>query len=144
MKILLIHHLEPCWESGYKKIGNTSFEELSERFAEHLDNETYDRVILTRFELPRYPLDDYDPCFASRIDVVEEYGYGWEMGMLPDGEWCEGGTHSEIVYLPDWVRELKGDTVYLAGAFDGECIEDMEIALREVGANIKRVEELIV
>ena len=34
--------------------------------------------------------------------------------------------------------------VYLAGAFDGECIEDMEIALNALKIKFHRVEDLIV
>jgi len=53
-KILIIHHLEEMWNSGYKKFGNTNFFDLEYRFFEFLSENNFDRVILTKFELPTY------------------------------------------------------------------------------------------
>ena len=36
------------------------------------------------------------------------------------------------------------EPVHLAGAFDGECIEDMEIALGHLDVDFTRLEEFIV
>lgn len=147
MRVLIIHHLETCWENGYRKFG-TSFEELQEKFLRHLRAARYDKVILTRFE--DFALgDDYFPELAEKISVVHEYGYGWPAEALTekmaDGySFAPGGTHSEAVMLTPWMRELQGAQVRIAGAFDGECVEDLEIALRAVGVAFKRLEKLIV
>jgi hypothetical protein len=140
-KTLIIHHLEPCWEDGYKRYG-TCFENLLERFAHHLEENHYDRIILTRFEGGK--LDDSHWPLFEYVDEVHEYAYGWEEQELLDwpDRFCVGGTHSEAVLLEDWMK-IDGE-VYISGAFDGECVEDLEIALRHLGIDFKRVEELIV
>lgn len=151
MKILLIHHLESCWESGYRKFG-TSFDELSEKVINHLEENKYDLVLLTRFEGFNFEDCHHYTGLSNYINKVEEYGYGWCRDMFDYDaspykygyDYTDGGNHSEVVYLPEWLKEFCNDEIYLCGAFDGECIEDMEIALEAIGINYKRVEELIV
>lgn len=141
-RVLIIHHLERIWETGYKKFG-TSFDELVEKFHEHLSRETYDLVILTRFE--DFQLGDDYWQIAQYIDRVETYAYGWEKQEMLDNpdRFCEGGSHSEAVLIEDWMQ-LSGEDVYISGAFDGECIEDLEIALRHCQVKFSRIEDLIV
>jgi hypothetical protein len=47
------------------------------------------------------------------------------------------------VYIADWMRSLSGD-VYISGAFEGECIEDLEIALSHLRIEFKKVRQLII
>lgn len=143
MRTLIIHHLEPCWETGYKSFG-TCFQNLLWKFAHHLETNQYDQIILTRFEDHTICPEEYEPIYYW-INQVHAYSYGWEAEELeeyPD-RFCEGGNHSEAVLIEDWMKELTGE-VYISGAFDGECVEDLEIALRHCGINFKRIEELIV
>ena len=148
MKTIIIHHLETMWTWGLKKAG-TSFEEVSHNVLLHLLDNEYDRVILTRFEDNRLEDAHYEAGLGEFIDIVEDYAYGWEEGSI-DGQlgtdWTEGGSHSEIVLLTEWMHELKtlGSAVDLCGAFDGECIEDMEIALSSLGIDFNRLNHLIV
>lgn len=140
--ILILHHLEPIWESGYKRF-NTCFDELELKATQWIKRNRPDRVILTRFE--EYRLCHNYNFLHEYVDHVYDYAYGWEADMFQDeSEYCEGGTHSEVVHVPQWIKELKGRTVKLAGAFRGECLEDMEIALNFVGAKIKFVNSLCV
>ena len=147
MRVLIVHHLEEMWERGYQNQG-TSFEELADKLLVHLDEVDYDRVILTRFESHELGDEHYLAGLNCVIDEVQVYGYGWEASMIPDfpvdQKWCDGGSHSEVVLIDRWIEELKGHEVYLCGAFDGECVEDMEIALEGARVKYKRVEELIV
>jgi hypothetical protein len=145
MRTLIIHHFESMWEEGIRDKGLDLY-----RFAallmDHMRVSLYDRVILTRFEDDRLEDIHHDTGLSEYIDVVHEYGYGWERGMIDGAEddtWAEGGYHSEIVYLPEWMKALP-DSVDLCGAFDGECIEDMEIALDACGKDVNRVEMCIV
>ena len=98
MKILIIHHLESMWESGYKKQGE-SFESLAEKVINHIKESDYDKVILTQLEnnSPQeehytYIMDessynedsgehDYN-CIADFVTSWESYGYGWEFGQV--------------------------------------------------------------
>lgn len=142
MKTLIIHHLESMWGASYKKIGGISYADLVEKFAEHLESESYDRVILTRFEGDT--LEEEHWPIAEHISEVHEYAYGWsseDLAEYPD-KFCEGGNHSEAVLIEDWMR-LSGE-VFISGAFDGECIEDLEIALEYCGTKFQRINSLII
>ena len=147
MKTIIIHHLQEMWEPGLVGEGTTFDEELL-KVVLHLREQDYDRVIVTNFEsfeleAEQSPLQDFYP-------EVHEYMYGWEReevkswsGYNEGVEFCEGGNHSEVVLISDWMWELVDDDVYLCGAFDGECIEDMEIALAGAGVKVNRLENLI-
>lgn len=144
MKTLIIHHLETMWDSGFKKFG-TNFETQCMEIAEHLEETSYDRVILTRFE--EWELEPEHYPIAHHINVIHPYGYGWEDEIKesdPHNTYVEGGNHSEWVLVDDWMKELRHDEVFICGAFDGECIEDLEIALESLNIEPKRIEELIV
>jgi hypothetical protein len=76
--------------------------------------------------------------------------YGWERkevegwGDRKEGvDFVDGGSHSEVVLVDEWMHELEGE-IFLCGAFDGECIEDMEIALQGAGKEFERIEGLII
>jgi len=143
-RVLIIHHLEPMWEIGYNRF-NTSFDEQAERTREHLESEEYDLVILTRFEDHELSDEHWETGLGEYIDQVHTYGYGWEADMANDGgEWVDGGSHSEVVPIEGWMKELTDDSVFLCGAFDGECIEDMEYALEGANVGYMRVGPLIV
>lgn len=156
-KVLIIHHLESCWEASYKKYG-TSFYELSRKIITHIKRSNYDRVILTRFEDNKPEDCHYESEIVDFVNHWYEYSYGWDKEGYEaeetdstgeyldpyDNLYCEGGNHSEIVLIADWMQELKYDNVSICGAFDGECIEDLEIALRFVGCNFRRLDKLIV
>ncbi len=147
MKVLVIHHLEPMWGSGYSRFG-TTFDELQERFLEYLEENEYDKIILTRFEdWTAEPAHGYFPELLEKISAVHDYAYGWEAEERENDpeRFCEGGSHSGAVLIDDWMIPLKkAAQVHISGAFDGECIEDLEIALRHLEINFKRIEKLIV
>jgi hypothetical protein len=147
MKILICHHVEQCWEYGLKGFGVNLYD-LYQKIVDHIDAIGYDKVILTRFEIGREQFDDshYDSGFAEWVDRVYEYAYGWPAECLTDdpSRFVPGGNHSEAVMIDDWIRDLSKHDVDLCGAFDGECIEDMEIALEACNVKFKRLNELIV
>ncbi len=160
MKTLIIHHLQPMWDEGLKGYG-TSFEEMLEKTCKHLKENNYSKVIITNFEgyeieTEQVPLLDY--CCPD----IHDYMYGWERqeveategekevldegGLLVDNygtKWSTGGNHSEVVIVPEWMEEIEGD-IFICGAFDGECIEDLEIALNGARKQYTRIESLIV
>lgn len=152
MKILIIHHLEEIWNAGYKQIGNTNFDELKEKFYNFIFENNFDKVILTKFEFPSFPYfknnkfwEEYQ-FLGELITDCHEYQYSWDKESLIEAncEFCDGGNHSEVVLIEDWMKELKDKEVFISGAFDNECIEDLEIALNYCNVNFKRIEELIV
>tara|TARA_B110000908_G_C10072360_1_gene365698 strand:+ start:232 stop:642 length:411 start_codon:yes stop_codon:yes gene_type:complete len=134
------------WNTGLENMG-TDFETELQKVCEHLSENKYDKVIVTNFEAGVH-LDDEQYPLSEFYPQVFDYCYGWEResveesGHVEGVEFCTGGTHSEVVLIDEWMHELEGK-VYLCGAFDGECIEDMEIALEGAGKEFERIEELI-
>ena len=144
MKILILHHVESCWAKSMLSHAGLHYEVYLERVSEHLAENDYDRVLLNRFEGIELEPEHYP--IAEYINQVKEYGYGWEADMFGDEteRYCEGGNHSNVVEIADWMHDLKGHDVNIAGAFDGECIEDLEVAMDHLDIKFNRVEELIV
>ena len=142
MKTIIVHHVQKMWDSGLQRLG-TDFHSEIEKIYEHLSQEQYDNVIVTNFEAG-FGLDEEQSILSEFYPTVYDYCYGWTEDSLDKNyhEWVEGGNHSEVVLIDDWMKELEGE-VYLCGAFDGECIEDMEIALSGAGINFNRIEHLI-
>jgi hypothetical protein len=150
MKVLIIHHLEPIWEPSYIRMGAGSFEAICWQFIEHLEENHYDKVILTQFEHWKPQNEHYLTGIANFINPWEEYAYGWDRDLWDDEhsiegiDYAPGNLHSETVRLDDWMRDLRNADVYISGAFDGECIDDLETALKFLNIPYKRVEELII
>lgn len=145
MNTLIIHHLQTMWEHGYKQMG-TCFEDLQEKILDHVQRVEYDRIVMTMFDEYELSLEHFAFQWIQPFPEVFEYGYGWDLGdgfNETDPEWTEGGSHSMHVWVPEWLRQIKGK-VDLCGAFDGECIEDMEIALNAAKVPFFRLNHLIV
>lgn len=147
MSVLIMHHLEEIWDKALRNHG-TSFDQMVEKVAEHLEENDYSLVILTKFEGIQF--DEGHFPIAHHINVVHEYAYGWEREQVEQYGWeegvayCDGGTHSEVVLLDEWMKHLPKEDVHIAGAFDGECIDDLETALDFLEVNYNRIESLIV
>ena len=152
--------MQPMWENGYKNL-NTSFYEQLENVYNHIIDNDYDNLIITNFEAG-FNLEDEQNCLKQFVYELQDYIYGWELNeqgftddeieRIEDGEivasesgvkWGLGGDHSEIVLIDEWMFNLEGE-IHLCGAFDGECIEDVEIALTHANVDFKRVESLII
>ena len=151
MSCLIIHHVESQWASAMKQRGRDFYEYL-EHLHDYLRQQTeFDKVILTRMEDTQFEDCHNDFSLDQLIDEVKDYGYGWDLDMIDvdkelevNGErFVEGGQHSDLVWVPGWLDDLPRK-VHLCGCFDGECIEDMEIALKAAGKEVIRVEHLII
>lgn len=143
MKSLIIHHLQECWDTSLRMYG-TSFEDMLEAMYGYLceNSDRYNMVILTNFE--SHQMEFSQGLLEEFVTHVHNYDYGWSKDMLDADyhEWVEGGSHSDVVLIDDWMKDLV--EVDLCGAFDGECIEDITIALESQGVLVNRIESLIV
>lgn len=108
-------------------------------------------VVLTQFEEWKPASEHYLSGIADLVTDWHEYGYGWEKESMNHGDvwgvdWCIGKTHSEVVWIPQWLWDIKNsrEEVLLCGVFDGECIQDMEVALSHCDIPYKRWERFIV
>jgi len=148
MKTIIIHHLQSIWDEGLIGMG-TDFETEIYKVCEHLNKVEYDRIIVTNFEA-NLSLDEDKLILSDFYPEVHDYMYGWERKEVEEWkdhkegvDFCQGGQHSEVVLTPEWMRKLEGE-IYICGAFDGECIEDLECALEGCGKNFERLNHLIV
>ena len=152
MNILLAHHLEPIWEQGLKRFG-TNLESLCQSIAEYIENNNIHKIIITQFERDKY--SQVHEAYYSLFELLDsygielewkEYGYGWNRECFNSEDegihFCEGGNHSEVVLIEDWIRNLKNHTVLLCGAFVGECLEDIQIAMEICNVPYKNLKEL--
>lgn len=147
MKILVIHHLEPCWEGSYCRYG-TNFVNLERQVARWIKRNQPDHVILTRLE--EWSIDDkWYPHLYELVDKVEPYGYGWDEELAnqlreQNETVIEGGTHSQYVWVPSWIKELKGNKIRVCGAFRNECLDDLETALISESISFRYIQKLVV
>lgn len=133
---LIIHHFETCWRAGIKRASGYNLEYWAHKIISHIAHSNYDYIILNRNE-GEGPEDFHiDNGFHRYVDLWSEYSYCFPRqrvenpdGTLKDG-WIPGGEHSEVLFIPDWAEMIKRfDQVNLIGAYDKECIEDMEVLL---------------
>lgn len=143
---LLIHHVQPHWNEGLHDYG-TSFWEVAQQLLEHLERHTYRHVIATMYDEVDAQEYHFETGLSQYIQAYYEYGYCWEDCDVQEAKpwqvFVPGGVHSDFVWIPDWLVQLDGP-VYLCGAFDGQCIEDMEVALEYLSITCNRLEQLII
>ena len=150
MNVLILHHVESMWASTMWTHCGVVMESYIAQIKKHLMGERYDMVIVTQLEGAEWeaetaPIHPY-------ITHHELYGYGMEMAQAMEYDWAEGneyapgGRHSEIVELPDWLHDLVGTSIHvdLIGAFEGECIEDIEVAMCYLDIQYRKIGRLVV
>lgn len=143
MSVLIIHHVESMWKETMLKSFGVDLDHFISKLAAYLEENHYTQIILTCFE--EWKLGDEHWPIAEHVNHVYDYAYGWEADMFQDeSEYCDGGNHSSVVHITDWMRDLPKQNVTICGAFDGECIEDLEIALGHLDVKFDRLEEFII
>ncbi len=146
-RTLIIHHLEPCWNPGYDKFG-TNFHEQELKAARWIRKNKPEHVILTRFEDITCSFSEYE-YLPNLVNQVEPYAYGWDKEDAKQLKKLKetvvpGGNHSEFVWVPKWIKQLKGQNVRVFGAFKYECLEDIEIALKAAKVQHQFVNQMCV
>lgn len=157
--VFFLHHFERMWENSMIKY-NTTIEDETDKILDFLEHNDIDKLILTRFD--DFSVDSEQEvirqfCYSNGIEFqLEIYGYGMrknENKNYPDEKlgvtWCQGTRmhHDEydVLDIEEFHHDLKhADKVYLAGAFEGECVLDQEAIFDEIGVNYEKVEGLVV
>lgn len=80
-KVLICHHVQPMWFKEFKPIDKYRY---IEQLMDHLDSESYDRVIITYFDGENIHSDDDFYELYSHADMIYEYGYCWYGDSLID------------------------------------------------------------
>lgn len=145
MNVLIIHHLQPMWSDGLKKNHGLTSEQVMRRMAKFLRKTDYDKVILTQFDHWKPDYEHIETGLADLVDEWVEYGYGWDKNDFEQHPeiFAKGNIHSEYVLIAEWMRNLKGHSVTICGAFDSECIDDLQTALEHLEIEYQRLEEFI-
>lgn len=157
MKILWLHHFEDYWNSSLKEF-DTNFNKELLKVMNYLENEKIDKVLITRFTENKesdchYPLISFCNFKNIRIEF-KEYGYGFrndnneykkkDLGK----DWIYGNreehTEKDILPIAEFQKELKNNEVYLGGAFENECLNDVETIMEHLNINYKKIQELCV
>lgn len=161
MTTLILHHFEPYWQEGLSKY-NTSFEEELKKVIDFVSHTDLDRIIVTQFEefelsIEHRPLVEL--CQNKGIDIQTiTYPYGWRRDddpeQFPSSEknktWCQGNRDyhgkDDVLIIEDWHHEIKKnkESVLLAGAFEGECLNDIEQILSVLKIPFQKIEGLCV
>lgn len=167
-KCLVMHHFESEWNPSLAKF-DTSFDKLNEQFLDYLENNNFEKIIITSFYHFEPQYEHYDIISFCENNNIEfefiNYGYGWyrdpdrhdedideenqEFPLSQEGiKWIrsEREHHDEnyVLIIDDFHYELKNYDVTLTGAFEGECVLDMEAVFNSIGVNYEKIDELVV
>lgn len=169
MAVLLAHHLEEYWDESLRNY-NTSFDEEIEKVCDFIKHSGVEvnKIIVTSFENNEWD-DGHFPLIslAESLNIpIEHEVYGYAMTRILDDEesmkrypkekenitWCYGerdyhdreGNEQDVLDIEDWIKELRGNDVVLIGAFEGECLNDMETILNNQEISYHKVDELCV
>jgi hypothetical protein len=156
---LILHHFESHWGDGLAKF-SMDMEKMSDQIIDFLSEKRTDinNIIITRFEGV-----DYEPEhskireYAKEHDIdirIEEYAYSYYPDNFSEKQLKtletvkptrDNSDHDNILPVDDWQKELKThNSVALAGAFEGECVQDMEDILLHVRGDFDKIDELVV
>lgn len=145
MKILICHHIEPHWDKSLRKHG-TSFLKLEEAVTKHVRRAKYDKVIVVRFETYSFDRDicDYETLYPYISDIVE-YGVYYGNDYREEGfEHAYVSAHEGYAPIAEWMYNLREHQISICGAFDGQCVADLEACLNHLKIKYRRIEDLIV
>jgi hypothetical protein len=158
MNILILHHFSDYWSDGMAS-HKTSYEDELEKVIDYLRNEKIHKIILPLYE-SNVLLDCHkklsDVCCEENIEIdIHSYGYNWKkdhVEFCKDEDlgitWCQGQREdhgdNDVVLIANWMHDLKGNNIIIAGSFEGECVNDLETALSSAGINYKKESTLVV
>ena len=157
MKVLWLHHFEDYWNHSLKEF-DTNFEKELLKVMNYLEHEEFNKVLITRFMENKegdchLPLINF--CNSKNIRIeFKEYGYGFrndnnEYKKKDYGkEWIYGNrqehTEKDVLPIEEFQKELKNHEVYLGGAFENECLNDVESIMKHLEINYIKINELCV
>ena len=146
-KVLILHHIEPMWEACFNAY------ELVKKCLTHINRSKYDKIILATFECSKQELYDYPEYIplVEKIDELQNWSYAWgsdidtaasDFGGSPD-DYIYVSTPHETAYLYDWIKDLKGCQVSVAGGHRDECLQDLIETLEHLDIKYKKIEQCI-
>lgn len=156
MNCLILHHYDPTFESGLESYGSSLIELVLRAsvfiLTRKIQGAPINKVIITQMELDHKshfqlaPILDAVKICNSEISFYE-MGFGWTRGDAendPNTPYINGGLHSDVIPVYDWMLGLVSANIFLGGIFDGACLDDMETVLSELNIGYERINDLII
>lgn len=172
--VLFLHHFEEMWEDGLKSFDTNMEDITNKVIDFLMDKGDIDTVFITKMESvnpeeSHHLLLEY--CENNDINVVfQEYAYAmyrdlemhdeddedYDPDNVPypmeklDKTWTYGNREhhdkeTDVLDIEEFHYELKNvNKLYLAGAFEGECINDQETILDAIDAEYEKIDGLVV
>lgn len=153
---LILHHFESHWNHGLSKFG-LNIENMSDQIIDFLSHKRPDinNIIITRFEgIDFEPEHEKIQRFAEDKNIeirIEEYAYSYYKESFPNSDYDfitptrDNSDPDNVLPVMEWQKELKNHkSVSLAGAFEGECVQDMEDILLYTRGDFNKINELVV
>lgn len=170
--VLFLHHFESMWEDSLKKF-DTNMDDITTKVIDFLSvNDDIDTVLITRME-NNQPEDEHYRlmtfCDEKGIDVrFQEYAYAMYRDPNDHDEdeeenayqtypmekfnktWTYGTRdhhdyETDVLDIEEFHYELKNaNKVYLAGAFEGECVLDQEAIFDAIDCEYEKIDGLVV
>lgn len=139
-RVLILHHVEEMWSKAFDR------DDLCHNIRDHILRARYDRVILATLE----GSGTY-PEIAPLVDQEVNWSYAFEQpdyyrkrkcGINPE-DIIPVSTQHNWAYVYQWIKELRGWHVSIAGGADGECLTDLQETLDHLGIKYRRIERCI-
>lgn len=165
MKKIILHHVQKYWADTLLNHSGVHWEGYMEDVKFHLETVRYDFIRINLFEeWKRKPEHDYMLDGRYYGVSIGEYGYAWYVEGYPedggdldldDGEVVSDDYDNKYMFvsrnngrspwilIPEWLDEVRKGDLYIAGCFDHECMEDLELLLEYSDIEYTRIEELI-
>lgn len=159
LNTLILHHFESKWNDALQKF-DLDMEKMSNQIIDYLSTkgEHINNIVITKTKgvdvepehnkIMKYALD-------NEIQIsIQEYGYSYYKENFTDDELKneefiiptrDNKDKDNILPIKEWQKELSlHNTVSIAGAFEGECIRDMEDIVLHTRGEYDKVKELVV
>lgn len=154
--ILLLHHYEPEWQESMERMGIHP-DEYTQNIIHFLATEGayIDHVIITRFDEHKL-----DPIFHGQLlhfmgqagvsSEIQTFPYGLEKECFFKDDFKRlidsSKGENQVICIDDWMLNLgNARHISLAGAFEGECVQDAQDMLNHLyGSSWAKHDALVV
>lgn len=148
MKTLIVHHIEGSFDSHLNIV------EWIVDAAKHFSENSYEKIIYNVSGLEYHTIDDQIARFLRnncREFIQDEISWGYDEYHFDTESDVEGVDYIRLDYsastiwpIPTWYEGIsEKDEVFIAGAFDQECVEELRAFLNKVNIAFSETELVV-